>query len=946
MKKLLAMVLALVMTLSLAVSANAFKDDTKISDDYAEAVAVLNGMGVFKGYEDGSFKPEGNITRAEVATIVYRIYTADVAKNDKSGLYATYNKFSDMAGASWAAGYIGYCANASLVKGYPDGTFKPSGKVTGYEVLAMILRAVGYDKNNEFSGADWALHVAQTAQQLGVLDNVAKTTDLNAPASRELVAELLFQGIQKAQVTYTPAFGYVTDKVTGKANSSLGTKNFDLKSAKAADKWGRPATKWTYTTGDNSTLVVAKADVSYTTAVAECDVAKDLGLNADKTFKLVVNGANESNIIIQRLDTVEKVGAQGRLVEVYKDAGVVVMIDTFLAKVTDNVEAKFDKNGHQTAPYQLHLDVYDQNGGAASTVVLEDVDNAYTYAEGDYILINAYTNGGNRNTAQTGLVATDRTSHVANYAEIVGKAESIDGTQTVIWSTNDKHTVNGTTYDDAVEFNHNEAANNITNYTWYFDQYGNLIGAFAVATKYDYAVLTEIWCNVTNGDYTVMGTLKYMDGTENTVEVSSIDGAATAYVGYNNADNQTMKKISVGPDAYKFFVAAPKATNAAADGNDWIKGHLLRVETKSDNSVKLTKVVDANGTYTTTGAHAQVRDYVYNKGAYIGGVRVDTATLFLTYDASSKTFNTYNGINEVPSYSTGRSPVVDYVLGSNGVAKYIYIVGTPDSAVTKDYVLLTTASYSATLKTDTDGIDYYEVNLNTVEGSVSIKTRDVDVKNTLVNSANLNKLYYVTYSDGFAVALREVTGTAYAVDAANSIYDVKANDGTVATTYENGVIENSTGRYNVTDATVKVGTLTKNLSDKIVYVIYKQSGEYNNIKVAEKVYVVDAAASAPNEPTQYSYVTYNVTVIDTKNGNATTTYELGTYKVAANQQASNYQWSQCWGLMDNHDTNWTRNDATYAVLTALGVNGSESAATINVNTTVGNSGSYTFIIAK
>ena len=87
MKKLLAMVLALVMTLSLAVSANAaFKDADKVSaDDYAEAVAVLNGMGVFKGYEDGSFQPEGNITRAEVATIIYRMYTADVAKNDKSG---------------------------------------------------------------------------------------------------------------------------------------------------------------------------------------------------------------------------------------------------------------------------------------------------------------------------------------------------------------------------------------------------------------------------------------------------------------------------------------------------------------------------------------------------------------------------------------------------------------------------------------------------------------------------------------------------------------------------------------------------------------------------------------------------------------------------------------------------------------------------------------------
>ena len=145
MKKLLAMVLALVMTLSLAVSANAFKDDKSISDDYAEAVAVLNGMGVFKGYEDGSFQPKGDITRAEVSAIVYRVYTQDV-KDAKASMYATYNKFSDMAGAGWAQGYIGYCGNAGLVKGYDAKTFGPSNKVTGYEVLAMILRAVGYDK--------------------------------------------------------------------------------------------------------------------------------------------------------------------------------------------------------------------------------------------------------------------------------------------------------------------------------------------------------------------------------------------------------------------------------------------------------------------------------------------------------------------------------------------------------------------------------------------------------------------------------------------------------------------------------------------------------------------------------------------------------------------------------------------------------------------------------
>ena len=238
MKKLLAMVLALVMTLSLAVSANAaFKDVKDIDETYAESAAVLNGLGVFKGYEekDGtfSFQPKNAITRAEVAAIVYRIYTGDV-KDAYVKNYETYNKFGDMAGAGWAKGYIGYCANAALVKGYPNGTFVPSGKVTGYEVLAMILRAVGYDQKGEFTGADWALHVAEIAERQGILDNV-KGVDLNAPATREVVAELLFQSINVPMVTYTAAFGYQNVGLNEKAdnklfakNKTLGSKNFEL----------------------------------------------------------------------------------------------------------------------------------------------------------------------------------------------------------------------------------------------------------------------------------------------------------------------------------------------------------------------------------------------------------------------------------------------------------------------------------------------------------------------------------------------------------------------------------------------------------------------------------------------------------------------------------------------------------------------------------------------
>ena len=367
MKKLLALVLALVMTLSLAVSANAaFKDAEKINASYAKAVDVLSGMKVFQGYPDGSFQPEGSITRAEVAAIVYRLYTADVADKQAS-MYATYNKFSDMVGASWAAGYISYCANAELVKGYPDGTFKPSGNVTGYEVLAMILRVVGYDKNNEFSGADWALNVAKYAESLGILDNVDKSTDLSAPASRELVAELLFQAIQVPTVTYTPAFGYQADKVQKLEQVSIGYKNFKLASDDSEDAWGRPTTKW-YKDSDKDLKfdsfedtyaeVTATPKATFNVETSQCDICEALGVKKTTTVvDTYTNGKLDTkDVTYTATATKAMVGAQGEQIEFYQNADGdyrLVVIDTYLAYVNEVVTEKTDSQGPHY-PRRLH----------------------------------------------------------------------------------------------------------------------------------------------------------------------------------------------------------------------------------------------------------------------------------------------------------------------------------------------------------------------------------------------------------------------------------------------------------------------------------------------------------------------------------------------------------------------------------------------------------------
>ena len=220
LKKILALALALVMSMSLMATANAFTDDDSITDTYETAVTVLSGLKVFQGYDDGTFQPKGAITRAEVAAIIYRIVTGDVA-DTQVGIYADYNKFDDVASTSWYAGYVNFCANAEYIKGYDARTFGPNDPVTGYQALAMILRALGYDKNGEFTGTNWTIQTAAVGENRGITKNISAGT-LGTAASREVVAEILFRAILVDTVTYTPAFGYQLN------DTSLGYETFKL----------------------------------------------------------------------------------------------------------------------------------------------------------------------------------------------------------------------------------------------------------------------------------------------------------------------------------------------------------------------------------------------------------------------------------------------------------------------------------------------------------------------------------------------------------------------------------------------------------------------------------------------------------------------------------------------------------------------------------------------
>ena len=164
--------------------------------------------------------PRALSPRAEVAAIIYRIVTGDVA-DTQVGIYADYNKFDDVASTSWYAGYVNFCANAEYIKGYDARTFGPNDPVTGYQALAMILRALGYDKNGEFTGTNWQVQTAAVGENRGITKNITAGT-LGVPATREVVAEILFRAILVDTVSYTPAFGYQLN------DTSLGYETFGL----------------------------------------------------------------------------------------------------------------------------------------------------------------------------------------------------------------------------------------------------------------------------------------------------------------------------------------------------------------------------------------------------------------------------------------------------------------------------------------------------------------------------------------------------------------------------------------------------------------------------------------------------------------------------------------------------------------------------------------------
>ena len=129
----------------------------KIEDDDALGLNTTDHFAYIVGYGNGEVRPQNNITRAEVATIFFRLLTDDVRDENLTKT----NRYSDVAATSWYNTAVSTMTKAGIVDGYPDGTFRPNAAITRAEFAAIAAR---FDNDGDKTAAkfsDIATHWAK-----------------------------------------------------------------------------------------------------------------------------------------------------------------------------------------------------------------------------------------------------------------------------------------------------------------------------------------------------------------------------------------------------------------------------------------------------------------------------------------------------------------------------------------------------------------------------------------------------------------------------------------------------------------------------------------------------------------------------------------------------------------------------------------------------------------
>lgn len=783
LKRALSLALAAAMLIGMMVvgaSAAEYKDADSIKN--TEAVEVLTGLGVVGG-SNGSFNPEKTLTRAEFCVMIANALTG--GKFDPALFDGTNTPFTDING-HWGAAYIAYCYSAGVIAGTGDGTtFSPNKTLTAAQAEAILLSALGYNKNGEFAvNGQFDLNVTNWATQAGLLKGLSVSASKGI--TRDAMAKVLFNaltnttpvGYSKLAETYytvgSPSLNGVV--YTGKDldpadpagtyyGETLGYKNFGLEyGAAVEDDFNRPAHQWISTNNSNIGVYANAPTFTYTAATKESVVKADLKGYTVSSVNTYTNG-NDTATVTAAVTDVDNLTGNGKKVEIYTNAAKVVtdivVIETYLAKANANYDAEKD---------ELALTIQSTIALNSSTVKAEDFAAAADVKKDDYVLITVTKNGANYDVAS------------------LAPATKVEKANVSVYKTNDNVTAAGVNYKynatakaDSSALGYATMTGTYTlgsDYNLYLDQYGYVIGVEPYSGTIDLSNYAFV-ANVGTSGFDNIAKLVLTDGTSKNVVVSK-----TAAVGGT-------------------LTAVTTQTASSYTNGNLASGSFVTFDTDKDGKYELTYVTTVNPgdkaiNYATYGAAAI--DTVTAAGT--------TSTVFVAKDKA------YTGVANAPVVTTGGGNAVYYTVDNNGYLKLVY---TPKAGVgvtsTSElvYILSTTGSVGK----DADKNTYY-----VYDAIVNGEKSTVKANNSSV-TAGLNKID--SYTKGYAdLTPITSTGTKYVVESSAS-----------AVTYNNSTLKVNSTYYTVAD-TVSVYTIDTTDNNAVASIgtgsiEYKYSNSFDDI---------------------------------------------------------------------------------------------------------------------
>ena len=797
LKKILALVLAFACAFTMFAGAASYSDKADIKA--STAVDMLSSLGVIQGYDDGSFKPNTTVTRAQMAKMIFTIMNGG---NDNANAYASLpTAFTDLPTAAWAQGYVRYLQNTGIIAGKSATKFAPNDTVTGLEAAKMVLVAAGYNAQKAgLTGAAWA----QNTMKYGQLNNLFEDvdTDLNAALPRQYAAQILYNALDMERVVWSNDIEDFKPATDVDDDKTIGGKYMDLVKTDAAQLLSVEKTSGKDTYEITLGKAVKYGDGDHTKAKFDkvpTDVADMIGLNVKVLVKAKANG--DTNVYGVYADDDSKVlatGTVGQLGDVknetkkFKLDGTEYKADKALtdtkaicpnkeqpvAGVADLDSAITHKDAYAAYGFKA-VDLNGNNKADLFVIVPTEVkevtyvgSSAATIGGKSYKFDDVDIYDGVKKDDWAVVVSGDFTS---SGDPIITKAAAVSGKVTGVKSGSPVEVkIDGNWYKMTSSVSTPDVDDEVTaavvgNYVYDIDTTG------ASAKNVVFITANKEAENNLSKDYTAEARAYFTDGTNKKITVDKLNGQdITVRTGTNSAKVTVVNVDTLANRLYTY--------TTDKDGNYELKEIAASAGASSINgSITLSKNMAGFDTYNTTAKY-----YSNAKDGTTGGwtayynkrlnntIIAEDAVLFVVANneikvVSGKTARDWNNNTATRNYGflTAESNGINYVkvaavkVNSDDVVKAdgdkLYAYVTEDSFETKKDGDTVTA-FKAIVGNSTEATDLYEdgtTNVGVKAGSVIVYTVDgdeIDVQ-AVVSAAN-----YTTYRNSGAYAIKGFDG--------------------------------------------------------------------------------------------------------------------------------------------------------------------------------------------